>query len=202
MNSRYFLPFAGAYVLGGRLSFKNRYLGTMTWDKCIEMLNQKNVIKGTEYIALNEGNTFDLSTGKPDQEYLPIDESEIKNYINTTLSQMKYPYELDEMPDQEKLINDIGAAVQEMNERLKRIKLITDMNVFIKIFDNEIPIIEVPEEESNGTLKCSMDPRLLRRILDRSSHWNNAEIGCHIDFVRTPDYYSPDMHTALQFFHL
>ncbi|MBN9088883.1 MAG: MBL fold metallo-hydrolase [Reyranella sp.] len=51
-------------------------------------------------------------------------------------------------------------------------------------------------------LDCSLDPRLLRRILDRRSHWNNAEIGCHISMRRIPDKYEPDLHTALQFFHL
>jgi hypothetical protein len=51
-------------------------------------------------------------------------------------------------------------------------------------------------------LTCSLDSRLMRRILDRVSHWNNAEIGCHIQFVRTPNSYEPDLHTALQFLHL
>ena len=196
------MPFAGAYVIGGKLSYKNRYLGTMTWDKCIEMLNKKDNIIGTDYIALNEGTSFDLSTGVPDHEYQPIDENEVKLYIDSTLSKLKYPYELDEMPDQLKLNNDISASILAMNERLERIKLVPDMSVFIEVFDKEVPIIEVSKTQSNGTLKCSMDPRLLRRILDRHSHWNNAQVGCHIEFIRTPNYYSPDIHTALAFFHL
>ena len=202
LNSKYFLPFAGSYVLGGQLAYKNRYLGTMTWDKCIEMLNKKDSIQGTEYIALNEGTTFDLSSGKPDCEYQTIDQSEINAYIESTLTKLKYPYELDEMPDKLKLEEDIGAAVLAMSERLERIKLVPDMRVFLEVFEKEIPIIEVSENLSKGTLKCKMDPRLLRRILDRTSHWNNAEIGCHIEFIRKPNYYSPDMHTALQFFHI
>ena len=44
-----------------------------------------------------------------------------------------------------------------------------------------------------------MDLRLLRRILDRKSHWNNAEIGCHINFVRKPNKMDPDVHKALYF---
>ena len=106
------------------------------------------------------------------------------------------------MPNKLKLEDDISTAVLAMNERLERIKLVPDMCVFLEVFEKEIPIIEVSENLSKGTLKCKMDPRLLRRILDRSSHWNNAEIGCHIEFIRKPNYYSPDMHTALQFFHI
>jgi len=202
LKSKYFLPFAGAYVLGGKLSHKNRYLGTMTWDKCIEMLNKKDSIQGTEYIALNEGTTFDISSGEPDCEYQPIDQNEIEVYIESTLSELKYPYELDAMPNKSKLEEDISTAVLAMNERLERIKLVPNMSVFLKVLEKEIPIIEVSENLSKGTMKCKMDLRLLRRILDRSSHWNNAEIGCHIEFIRKPNYYSPDMHTALQFFHM
>lgn len=202
LNSKYFLPFAGAYALGGKLSYKNRYLGTMTWDKCIEMLNKKDSIEGTEYIALNEGTTFDCSSGEPDCEYQPIDQNEIEDYIESTLSKLKYPYELDLMPNKLKLEEDISTAVLSMNKRLERIKLVPDMSVFLKVLEKEIPIIEVSENLSKGSIKCTMDMRLLRRILDRSSHWNNAEIGCHIEFFRKPNHYSPDMHTALQFFHM
>ena len=202
LNSKYFLPFAGAYVLGGKLSYKNKYLGTVSWDKCIEMLNKKDNIQGTEYIALNEGSSFDLNTGLPDTEYQPINEDEVKLYIDTKLSNLKYPYELDDMPEQSKLLDDINDAILAMETRLKRIGIVPDMMVSLEVFNEEITIMNTLETESNGTLKCRMDPRLLRRILDKSSHWNNAEIGCHIEFDRKPNYYSPDIHTGLQFFHL
>ena len=202
LNSKYFMPFAGAYVLGGKLSYKNKYLGTMTWDKCIEMLNTKDNINGTEYIALNEGTSFDLSTGLPDKEYQPINEDDIKLYIDSKLSKLKYHYELDDMPEKSKLLNDVNNATLAMEKRLERLKIIPDMTVSIEIFNEEIIIMNASGTKSNGTLKCSMDPRLLSKILNRSSHWNNSEIGCHIEFVRTPNYYSPDIHTALQFFHL
>ena len=95
---------------------------------------------------------------------------------------------------------DINIASMKMQERCGRIKLKPDMNVNIKLEDDIIEICN--SEESKGNLSCSMDNRLLRRILDRKSHWNNAEIGCHIEFNRTPNYYSPDIHLMLQFFHL
>lgn len=51
-------------------------------------------------------------------------------------------------------------------------------------------------------LTCEMDSRLIRRILDNKSHWNNAEIGAHISFKRYPNKMEPDVHTSLSFFHL
>ena len=200
LNSKYFLPFAGAYVLGGKLSHKNRYLGTMTWDKCIEMLNKKNSIQGTEYIALREQDIFDLDTGMSNKEYIPIDENEIENYIQNVLAKIKYPYENDSIPNIEKLIKDLVLSSSKMYERLNRIKLIPDMDIFIKVEDKSINVLSA--ENPKGKIECSLDLRLLKRILDRKSHWNNAEIGCHIEFNRSPNYYSPDIHTALQFLHL
>ena len=200
LNSKYFLPFAGSYVLGGKLSHKNKYLGTMTWDKCIEMLNKKNSIQGTEYIALREQDIFDLDTGMSNKEYIPIDENEIKNYIQNVLAKIKYPYENDSIPNIEKLIKDLVLSSSKMYERLNRIKLIPDMDVFIKVEDKSINVLSA--ENPKGKIECSLDLRLLKRILDRKSHWNNAEIGCHIEFNRSPNYYSPDIHTALQFLHL
>ena len=56
--------------------------------------------------------------------------------------------------------------------------------------------------DKNRELVCQMDNRLLRRILDKKSHWNNSEIGAHISFNRIPNNMEPDLHTSLSFFHL
>ena len=69
-----------------------------------------------------------------------------------------------------------------------------------KVEDKSVNVIST--KDPKGKIECSLDLRLLKRILDRKSHWNNAEIGCHIELNRSPNYYSPDVHTALQFLHL
>jgi hypothetical protein len=74
------------------------------------------------------------------------------------------------------------------------------MDVFIMIGDENINILSA--KKSNGKIECTLDLRLLRKILDRKSYWNNAEIGGHIELNRSPNYYSTDIHTALQFLHL
>ena len=197
---KYFLPFAGAYVLGGKNSYKNNYLGTTNWDKCIEILKNKEKITHTQYIALREQDIFDLDMGMSNKEYIKIDEKEVEYYINNVLAKIKYPYEKDSMPNIDILIQDLLLSSSKMKERLNRIKLIPDMDVFIKVEDKSINVLSA--ENPKGKIECSLDLRLLKRILDRKSHWNNAEIGCHIEFNRSPNYYSPDIHTALQFLHL
>lgn len=56
--------------------------------------------------------------------------------------------------------------------------------------------------EETPELRCYLKPEMLRRILRREFHWNNAEIGCHIFFDRRPNDYMPDVHTLMSFFHL
>ena len=51
-------------------------------------------------------------------------------------------------------------------------------------------------------LKCTMPNALLRRILTREVHWNNAELACDILFDRRPNVFNPDVHTLMSFFHL
>ena len=141
-----------------------------------------------------------LQTAKKNRPYVPIDKKEMEIYIHNELSKIKFDYEQDKIVDQKKLKEDLILASEKMQLRCKKISLIPDMDVEIIINSQKITICKV--NNSKGALTCELDQRLLRRILDRSSHWNNAEIGCHIEFVRTPNYYSPDIHTMLQFLHL
>ena len=84
--------------------------------------------------------------------------------------------------------------------RIKKFHVDLNFNVFLKIKDNLIQILS--GKDKNSKITCQMDERLLRRILDRKSHWNNAEIGAHITYIRKPNKHEPDVHTVLSFFHL
>ena len=91
-------------------------------------------------------------------------------------------------------------AATMFKERISKYKLSPKMDIYIKALNEYIKIYS--PKSSTGKLTCELDSRLLRQILDRKAHWNNAEIGCHINFFRKPNEYDPDLHTALQFFHL
>ena len=56
---------------------------------------------------------------------------------------------------------------------------------------------------SNEFLSLSVDPRLLRSLLKgpRFAHWNNAEIGSHINFLRNTDTFQRDVHLIMSYFH-
>jgi UDP-MurNAc hydroxylase len=206
MKPTYMLPFAGAYVLGGDLHFKNRYLGTTTWDECAEWLTNKN-IEPTKVVLLRENDTLNIEEGTSDNKYEPIDLIEMKRYIEEDLSKIKYPYQLELIPNKTQLVADIEKASQSMKERMGRFGISSTFSVVLDVFLERYQIYPTfkhlgLDEEVGDKLECKLDERLLRNILDKKSHWNNAEIGAHVSLNRTPNKYEPDLHTGLQFFHI
>jgi hypothetical protein len=94
---------------------------------------------------------------------LLIDENEVENYINNVFEKIKYPYENNSMLNIEKLVNDLILSSSKMYERLNRINLIPDTDLFIEV-DKSINVLS--PENLKGKIECSLDLRLLRRILD------------------------------------
>jgi len=206
LQPSFVMPFAGAYVIGGKFSYRNKYLGTSTWDECGDFL-KSNGIKPERIVLLRESDTFDIENGRSEKPYQIIDTSEIEEYVERTLSKVAYPYESDVFPDEEQLYLDIESSSFELIRRMRRLELASTFAVIVKVFNRRLQIypefkVFENEERPKRVLECSLDERLLRRILDKKSHWNNAEIGTHISFYRSPNEYEYDLHTALQFFHL
>jgi len=124
----------------------------------------------------------------------------MKNYIENEISQLIYPYEKDEEPNMEVFFQDINKAVIAMKQRLDKFGIKLNTTISLKINGEEVVIYS--PSVSNQNLLCQLDNRLLKRIVNRKAFWNNAESGGHIDFIRTPNFYEFDAHTALQFFHM
>jgi UDP-MurNAc hydroxylase len=204
LQPRMVLPFAGAYILGGQLSRLNDYLGTTTWDVCAAELNKAG-LTATKTLCLRENDILDIGSGQPNRPYVALSSDHLRNYI-TQIANDHYPYEDDQLPDLKQLQTDLELASNRMRERMARIGITSECLISIAVNDIGVQIHPIfsTEFSANQTprLDCALDLRLLRRILDRSSHWNNAEIGCHIEFNRVPNIYQPDLHTALQFLHL
>ena len=206
MKPKYMLPFAGAYVLGGDLHFKNKYLGTTTWDECAKYLTTKN-IEPTKVVLLRENDTLNIEGGTADRIYEPINIEEMKRYIEEDLSKIKYPHQLELTPNKKMLVVDIEKAAQSMKERMVRFGISSTFRVILNVFAERYQIYPVfkhlrSDEEVGDKLECKLDERLLRNIIDKKSHWNNAEIGGHVSINRSPNKYEPDLHTGLQFFHI
>ena len=91
------LPFAGSYILGGKNVFKNKYLGTTTWEECCEYL-VKNCLVDTKFICMRENQLYDICNQELNSNYIKIEEEQMKNYISK-IKNHKYDYEHDNQPD-------------------------------------------------------------------------------------------------------
>ena len=167
------MPFAGAYQLGGKLKRLNPYLGTTTSKDASDYLEQQ----GIKPFRVGELPRLD----PPGEEW-------------------PYEHQLDEIPDELKLMNDIAEAFINLENKQEKLNLWPRCKVILKLLGRDH--IYNFHYQPESTLICYMDPRLLRRILDRKEHWNNAEIGCHIRFHREPNKYNPDVHMLMSYFHL
>lgn len=192
------LPFAGSYIIGGKNYSKNNYLGTSTWEECCKYLIE-NCDYNSKFICMREKQIYDILNQKLNSSYTEIDKKHMKEYINQ-IKDHKYDYEYDQQPDLEILRRDLEEASIKYKGRIKKFNLKINSNVYFEINREKIKIIDGLDKKRD--LICKMDNRLLRRILDRKSHWNNSEIGTHISYYRTPNKMDADLHTSLAFFHL
>jgi len=217
LHCEYIMPFAGAYVIGGKESPKNRYLGTTTWDEAADYVRQHS--PDIKALVLNEGQTFDLKTATiVNGPYQPIDVAVQKAYIENVLSKKHYPYEEDEslagisaLTLSNLMRPFLKQARQSLWRAQERYEHQNPWTVAIRLQDGYFTFRMDSEEsdfQSLNTelpepyLRCQLDMRLLAQILLRKAHWNSAEIGCHINFYRQPDQYLPDIHTLMSFFTL
>ena len=192
------LPFAGSYVIGGKNYYKNAYLGTTTWDECADYLKD-NLNSNSKIVTLRENQIYDIKSQKQLEKYQRINLDEMKEYIQN-LKNKKYDYEKDEPPNKDRLLKDINVAAKKLSENVEKFNIKLQSNVFIEIDNENIPIVKGLNKDLK--LYCKLDLKLLRRILDRKAHWNNAEVGTHINFKRYPNKMDPDVHTCMSFFHL
>ena len=148
LKPKFFMPFAGSYIIGGKHHHKNKNL------PLIELQDAARSIKENveaDSVLLNFNETFDLNTGKSSKKYDIVNTSERTNYIKNILSKKRYSYEDDELPNNEELtilfeksLNRLKSKANEISFSEKNLSLYFDLNndQFFRIdmdnFDNQI----------------------------------------------------------------
>ena len=214
---RFFMPFAGTYTLGGSLSKLNKLRGVPEIEDAFTKLDTSGAYKG---VMLNTSEHFDLKTESPSVQYQPINREEKAKYIADILASKKYTFESDSMPDLSAFESLIPSAFQRMNQIRESIAFSTKTKVIIQLCDEKSVIISLDEKaigrgaegwkivnsdeanKLNPSVRFTVDPRLLHNILKgpRFGHWNNAEIGSHIEFYRQPEQFERGLYYCMNFF--
>ena len=206
LEPRWHMPFAGAFVLGGAQWRKNFCLGTTSADVAAAGLSVRN--PDTPVLLLNEGQAIDLGSGVRDGgDYRPLNRISELRYIEDVLAKIPYPHEEDAEPNAAHLLTLCASARGQLWKKQQAFEVFPDLSVALKVaggyFAFDLRAAEARAQADpppEPRIVISMDPRLLQRILVGTAHWNNAEGGCHIDFVREPDVYVRDFHTLMSFF--
>ena len=213
-NPKFYMPFAGRYVLGGILTSLMKYKGESTQDEGINYLLQKINQDQNMGIALNIKSYFDLDTKLVSDPYVPENKQEREEYIQNVLSKLKLDYEYEEYPKIESILELIPKAYDRFERHRKMINYSVNTSILIELDNENMLLVSVngngfkiiKRTEINNYSKylyLSLDTRLLYKILQNSkkAHWNNAEIGCHILWKRTPNEYDRALMYCLNFFH-
>lgn len=213
-NPKYFLPFAGLYTLAGKLHVLNSKRGEPDFDYAYEYL--KNNINQTKNkcIALNQKQSFDITTGKSSGNYEKIDLHKKEEYVKNVLSKIKLDYEYEPEPHIEELIKLIPKSYERFNKRRLEIGFSNETVVILKLSEEKLAAISCngkgykiisPNEITNYNRYTIIetDNHLLFWLLQgpKKAHWNNAENGSHLQFKRMPNIYERGINYCWNFFY-
>lgn len=213
VKPKYYMPFAGTYLLGGKLSQLNKYRGVPTLEEALEFF-RKNIKSSSTGFLLNPHKFFDLKSGKCSAKYVPYTKIEVEKYLDK-ISKYKFDYENDIVPDDSDIIDLVSPSFDRFCFKKNQINFNSSTKLIIEISDLKSVLIDLSSNPSYEIIsnlnidsierfvKIALDKRLLLRILKgpRFAHWNNAEIGSHLKFERKPNIFERGLYHSLCFFH-
>jgi UDP-MurNAc hydroxylase len=190
LGAKQTFPFAGDYALCGKFVELNRLRGIATLDETYRYFDTQ----GIPVIRIAN------------------DEIGRDKYVRDVLSKRNMDYETDKVPTEEALMQMLRAAWPRFDAKRKEIGLNTNTAVYIAAGETlaRIPLTgnhSISQQKrifDTRYIKMTVDPRLLARVLSgpRQAHWNNCEIGSHIQFMRSPDHFERGIHQAMGFLHV
>ena len=214
---RYYMPFAGTYLLSGKLAQLNENRGNPDIETAKAWFEGQPEIDhlNTRCVLLNQKASFDIETQSSSQVYVPIDHNDKQRFINEVLAHRKLDYEHDPMPTLEQFQLVLPQAYARMNAKRNTLDFSSNTIVLMPLVENKIAmltmndngysLIEPHEIDSIETyVSITIDPRLLIKILNgpRYAHYNNAEGGSHIVFHRKPkNSFERPIYYCMNFFH-
>ena len=209
-NPKFFMPFAGKYTLAGKNHILNKKRGEPDLDFAIEYLTNNIDQNNNRCVVLNSKESFDISTGKCSNEY----QKEKNDYVKNVLSKIKYSFELEPFPKDTSIEKLLPLCYERFNDLRKQISYETDTKIILKLSNEKSVIVscndegyEIVKNEQTKKIKkfitMDLDGRLLYWLLQgpQKAHWNNAEIGSHIQFTRIPDIYERGLIHCWNYFY-
>ncbi|RLM54030.1 MBL fold metallo-hydrolase [Halobellus sp. Atlit-31R] len=210
----YYMPFAGEYVLAGRLTPLNQYTANPPRVEALEWFRSHVDTDAHQCVFLNSGEHLDLAADRVSKPYEPIDQEAKREYVESELADRSFTYERDPMPSVEALREDVRPAFENFEDQRRTVGYETDTSVLVSLSATEYVelsfrgdgydfVTEPDLSTYDGYVKVDVDPRLLARLLEgpEAVHWADAKIGSHLGISKQPDIYERQLYNCLGSFH-
>jgi UDP-MurNAc hydroxylase len=214
LGVKYVMPFAGQYVLGGRLVDLNSNRATIALDKAVEKLR---TMTKRDVVSVMPGGDINLTTSSKSPDYAEPSDEIYEEYM-TQISKKKFPYEKGFEKAWKTWDRDLLDSASKVIMKSRGVKLpfsssivIGDGNNYVTInfeshgLSSNVILGNVPRYET--VTEIVVPPALLRNLSTRRSdykgfttmHWNQADVGSHFVWKRRGDF-EPISHSFLNYF--
>lgn len=214
---RYYLPFAGTYTLAGKLASLNDDRGVPELEEACDFFRRAGSpidADRSRCVALAPAGRLDVASGELTSAHAAVDPKAKARYIDEVLACRRFDYEECDSPTVAELKALVPKAYERMERKRRQIGFRTETKVYVVLgggmaarlsldgggFDYVTEEKAVMEERF---VLFRTDPRLLLWLLKgpRFAHWNNAEIGSHIEFDRRPNTFERGLYHVMCWFH-
>ena len=208
------MPFAGTYVLTGKLNKLQDLRGVPLIDEAYAFLARNiDKSKNIEAIRLNNESTYCFEKREYSKKFELTNTKNFKNYQNNYLSKQILDYEADIIPKENDIFEKSFEAVKnyfikknELNMEIKSDIYFSVNEKYFKIPSNSSKAEIIYQNEinkNNSYVVYNVDLKLFSRLLGgpKFAHWQNAEIGSHLNFFRSPNTYERDLYFSTIYFH-
>ena len=214
-NPKFYLPFAWTYSLTGKMSALQDLRGVPLIDEAYNFFERNLINKNNKPIKINTDSIFDLDTEEISREYKPLNIEEYSDYLKNNLALRHLDYENEVIPNDEELYQLAKKAFTRYMEKKTESNIIFSTNIYLDLGKSLIEINNTKSQEkidliknekfklNSNFVKYSTDKRLLKSLLmgPKFAHWNNAEIGSHISFLRNPNIFERQLYENMCYFH-
>lgn len=187
------LPFAGSYVLGGKLAYLNAYRGV---PDAFEILKYD-----PNAVLLADGGDAYYDTERMYASQVrstPYEQKELDSYL-MRISTLPMNYEKDFLSIDFSKVNLTHLLQTTYSNALKH-SLCTEDYYYCFWIDNRYAVLNVNPKNPHFSVETSvdtylprsemyMDLRYLFGLLLKTYHWNNAEVSSHMMVRRYPDHF-------------
>lgn len=219
LQPNFVLPFAAQRVIGGRNVELNKYTATTSIEKVPRDLGEK--LKGnnlkTNIVMLNSESYIDLVKGETSEEFTPPNQRFKHHYIYNIIAEKPYLFEIEEWfigsKERINLKPVIEIAHKRMMAKMRKSYpgLSIEENIYIDVNQEWVYMFKF-EDDTVSTimrdhlvepyLKLNLDYSLFKMILEKKAHWNNAEFGSFITYLRKPNIFNRSIHHIISYLHI